>query len=84
MTTATISRLPSRHRAARLSRIAIPPTESFTKYFPKIPRNTDVIYHVIVGPAVLTFVKEMGEFAGSSRPEIFGFIDSLEAVDCSS
>ena len=65
-----------------VAKIAIPPSEtSFTKYFPKIPRNTDVVYHVMVGPAVLTFVKEMGEFFGSSRPEIFGFIDSLEAVD---
>ena len=65
-----------------VAKITIPPTEtSFTKYFPKIPRNTEVIYHVMVGPAVLTFVKEMGEFFGSSRPEIFGFIDSLEAVD---
>ena len=65
-----------------VAKIAIPPTEtSFTKYFPKIPRNTDVVYHVMVGPAVLTFVKEMGEFFGASRPEIFGFIDSLEAVD---
>ena len=37
--------------------IAIPPTEtSFTKYFPRIPRETEVIYHVMVGPAVLTFV----------------------------
>ena len=68
-----------------LEKIAIPPTESsFTKYFPKIPRETEVIYHVMVGPAVLTFVKEMGEFFGSSRPEIFGFIDSLEAVDLAS
>ena len=68
-----------------VAKVAIPPTEtSFTKYFPKIPRNTDVIYHVMVGPAVLTFVKEMGEFFGNSRPEIFGFIDSLEAVDLSS
>ncbi|MBV1865932.1 MAG: ABC transporter substrate-binding protein [Rhodobacteraceae bacterium] len=68
-----------------VAKIAIPPTESsFTKYFPKIPRNTDVIYHVMVGPAVLTFVKEMGEFFGPSRPEIFGFIDSLEAVDINS
>ena len=65
-----------------VAKIAIPPTEtSFTKYFPKIPRDTEVIYHVMVGPAVLTFVKELGEFFGSSRPEIFGFIDSLEAVD---
>ena len=34
----------------------------------------------MVGPAVLTFVKELGEFFGPSRPEMFGFIDSLEAV----
>ncbi|MCZ4255038.1 ABC transporter substrate-binding protein [Sulfitobacter sp. PR48] len=68
-----------------LEMIAIPPTEtSFTKYFPKIPRDTEVIYHVMVGPAVLTFVKELGEFFGPSRPEIFGFIDSLEAVDLAS
>jgi len=65
--------------------IAIPPTEtSFTKYFPRIPRETEVIYHVMVGPAVLTFVKELGEFFGPNRPEIFGFIDSLEAVDIAS
>jgi branched-chain amino acid transport system substrate-binding protein len=64
-----------------VAKIAIPPTEtSFTRYFPQIPRDTDVVYHVMVGPAVLTFVKELGEFFGPSRPEIFGFIDSLEAV----
>jgi branched-chain amino acid transport system substrate-binding protein len=68
-----------------VAKIAIPPTESsFTKYFPKIPRETEVIYHVMVGPAVLTFVKEMGEFYGPNRPELFGFIDSLEAVDIAS
>ena len=68
-----------------LEKIAIPPTEtSFTKYFPKIPRETEVLYHVMVGPAVLTFVKELGEFFGPSSPEIFGFIDSLEAVDIAS
>ncbi len=68
-----------------LAHIAIPPTEtSFTKYFPKIPRETEVIYHVMVGPSVLTFVKELGEFFGPSRPEMFGFIDSLEAVDLAS
>lgn len=68
-----------------LELIAIPPTEtSFTKYFPKIPRDTEVLYHVMVGPSVLTFVKEMGEFFGPSAPNIFGFIDSLEAVDIAS
>lgn len=62
--------------------IAIPPTESsFTRYLPQIPSSTEVLYHVMVGPAVLTFVKELGQFFGSERPEIFGFIDSLEAVD---
>lgn len=65
--------------------LPIPPTESsFTKYFPQIPSDTEVLYHVMVGPGVLTFVKEMGEFYGSSRPQIFGFIDSLEAVDIAS
>lgn len=66
-----------------VAQIAIPPTEtSFTRYFPRIPRDTEVLYHVMVGPAVLTFVKELGEFYGSGdRPQIFGFIDSLEAVD---
>ena len=62
--------------------LAIPPTESsYTKYFPRIPADTEVLYHVMVGPGVLTFVKEMGEHFGSNRPEIFGFIDSLEGVD---
>ena len=62
--------------------LAIPPTESsFTRYMPRIPRETEVLYHVMVGPSVLTFVKELGEFYGSGdRPQIFGFIDSLEAV----
>ena len=68
-----------------LAKIAIPPSEtSFTKYFPKIPRETEVLYHVMVGPAVLTFIKELGEFFGPDRPEMFGFIDSLEAVDIAS
>ena len=68
-----------------LEHIAIPPTEtSFTKDFPKIPRETEVLYHVMVGPAVLTFVKELGEFFGPSAPPLFGFIDSLEAVDIAS
>ena len=65
--------------------IAIPPTESsYTKYFPRIPADTEVLYHVMVGPGVLTFVKEMGEHFGSKRPRIFGFIDSLEGVDIAS
>jgi len=65
--------------------IAVPPAEtSFTRYFPSIPRETEVVYHVMVGPAVLTFVREMGEFFGGQGPALFGFIDSLEAVDVNS
>jgi branched-chain amino acid transport system substrate-binding protein len=65
--------------------IPIPPTEtSFTQYFPRIPADTDVVYHVMVGPSVLTFVKEMGEYFGARRPKLFGFIDSLEGVDLAS
>ena len=69
-----------------IARIAIPPTEtSFTRYFPQIPAETEVLYHVMVGPAVLTFVKELGEFYGTgAKPALFGFIDSLEAVDIAS
>ena len=62
--------------------LPIPPTEtSYTKYFPKIPAETEILYHVMVGPGVLTFVKELGEFFGDRGPQLFGFIDSLEAVD---
>jgi branched-chain amino acid transport system substrate-binding protein len=65
--------------------IPIPPTESsFTRYFPQIPGDTEVLYHVMVGPAVLTFVKELGEHFGANRPQVFGFIDSLEAVPLNS
>ncbi|WP_297768106.1 ABC transporter substrate-binding protein [uncultured Roseovarius sp.] len=68
-----------------IAKIAIPPSEtSFTKYFPRIPRDTEVLYHVMVGPAVLTFVKELGEFFGGRGPALFGFIDSLEAVTINS
>ena len=68
-----------------LAKVPIPPTEtSFTKYFPRIPADTEVLYHVMVGPSVLTFVREMGEHFGSKRPQIFGFIDSLEGVDFAS
>src|SRR5690606_6014234 len=68
-----------------VAQIAIPPSEtSFTRYFPHIPRETEVVYHVMVGPAVLTFVKELGEFFGPNRPELFGFIDSLEGVSLNS
>lgn len=66
-----------------IAQIAIPPTEtSFTRYLPQIPAETEVLYHVMVGPAVLTFVKELGEFYGTgAKPAMFGFMDSLEAVD---
>ncbi len=75
-----------KQRGGKISALLpIPPTESsYTKYFARIPSNTDVIYHVMVGPGVLTFVKEMGEHFGAKRPQIFGFIDSLEAVDMAS
>jgi branched-chain amino acid transport system substrate-binding protein len=67
------------------AQLAIPPAEtSFTKYFARVPADTEVLYHVMVGPGVLTFVKEMGEHFGAKRPQIFGFIDSLEGVDLAS
>ena len=81
-------KFPEKYEAAGgqvVGLVPIPPTEtSFTRYFPQIPSETEVIYHVMVGPGVLTFVKELGEFYGSSGPKLFGFIDSLEAVDIAS
>ena len=51
--------------------IPIPPTENpFTNYLPRIPQDTDVVYHVMVGPGVLTFVTQMGEYFGARRPKI--------------
>ena len=80
-----LRRDPGAGRRRSPTLIPIPPTESsFTRYFPQIPADTEVLYHVMVGPAVLTFVKELGEHFGSNRPQIFGFIDSLEAVPLSS
>ena len=69
-----------------IAQVPVPPTETaFTRYFAQIPADTEVLYHVMVGPGVLTFVKELGEFYGTgARPEIFGFIDSLEATDFAS
>lgn len=77
-----LSAAAQKRGATVLEKLAIPPTErSFTRYFARVPKDTEVLYHVMVGPAVLTFVKEMGEHFGSRRPQIFGFIDSLEGVD---
>lgn len=78
-------KLVGQHGGTVHALIPIPPTESsFTKYFPRVPADTEVLYHVMVGPGVLTFVKEMGEHFGTKRPQLFGFIDSLEGVDIAS
>lgn len=79
------SRVATAHGGTIRALIPIPPTEtSFTRYFARVPADTEVLYHVMVGPGVLTFVKEMGEHFGVRRPQIFGFIDSLEGVDLAS
>jgi branched-chain amino acid transport system substrate-binding protein len=71
--------------ASVVAAIAIPPTETtFTKYFSQIPADTEAIYHIMVGPGVLTFVRELGEYFSGKGPNLFGFIDSLEAVDLAS
>jgi branched-chain amino acid transport system substrate-binding protein len=78
-------KLVAQHGGTLRAQIAIPPTEtSFTKYFPRVPADTEVLYHVMVGPGVLTFVKEMGEHFGARRPQLFGFVDSIEGVDVGS
>ncbi len=55
-----------------IAQIAIPPTEtSFTRYFPQIPAETEVLYHVMVGPAVLTFVKNWASSTGRAPSRRF-------------
>jgi len=67
-----------------VEKIPIPPGEtSFTKYFTRIPRDIDVLYHVMVGD-VLTFIRELGVYLGRDRPAMFGFIDSIEGVPLTS
>ncbi len=79
------SEVAAKHGGVIKALIPVPATEtSYTKYFPNIPADTDLIYHVMVGPGVLTFVRELGEHFGSKRPQLFGFIDSVEAVDIAS
>src|SRR5690625_7853334 len=57
-----------------IAQTAIPPAAtSFCHYFPQIPSETEVLYHVMVGPNVLTFVKELADSYGSSdRPTLSG------------
>lgn len=75
----------AKHGGSVNSVVAISPAESsFAKYFSQIPADTEAIYHVMVGPGVLTFVRELGEYFGGKGPKLFGFIDSLEGVDIAS
>ncbi len=86
MITATISRPQSRAQGGEVvAKIAIPPTRSsFTKYFPG-PHNTDVIYHVMVGPGSSDLRQGNGRVLYPAiRGEIFGFIRLAQAVDLAS
>ncbi|MEL6235068.1 MAG: ABC transporter substrate-binding protein [Pseudomonadota bacterium] len=68
-----------------IEEIAIPPTEtSFAAHIQRIPPGTDVLYHVMLGPSVRRFVQELGAFFDGQGPALFGFIDSLEAIDIAS
>ncbi|MEM2279666.1 MAG: ABC transporter substrate-binding protein [Nitrososphaerota archaeon] len=79
-----LTKAAERYGGRIIEKIPIPPGEtSFTKYFTRIPRDIDVLYHVMVGD-VLTFIRELGVYLGRERPELFGFIDSIEAVPLSS
>ncbi|MDI9349177.1 MAG: ABC transporter substrate-binding protein [Candidatus Symbiobacter sp.] len=75
-----------KHFGARvIADIAIPTTASnFALYFKNIPKETDVIYHVMVGPYVMEFVKQMGQYFHGKGPRLFGFIDSIEGVNIAS
>jgi branched-chain amino acid transport system substrate-binding protein len=51
----------------------------FLPYIAKIQPQSDAVYHVVVGPGVFTFYRQLAEFGFEG--EKFGFVDSIEGVD---
>ncbi|MEM9199354.1 MAG: ABC transporter substrate-binding protein [Pseudomonadota bacterium] len=68
-----------------LEQIAIPTTETrLAAHLQRIPRGTEVLYHVLQGPNMGRFVDALTTVFEGQGPALFGFIDSLEAVDIAS
>jgi branched-chain amino acid transport system substrate-binding protein len=51
----------------------------FLPYISRIDPQSDAVYHVIVGPSIFTFVKQLAEYG--FKGEKFGFVDSIETID---
>ncbi|MFQ5762053.1 MAG: ABC transporter substrate-binding protein [Candidatus Bathyarchaeia archaeon] len=51
-------------------------TTDFTPFIPKIPSETEVLYHVVVGPGRAAFLQQLKDFGFKGR-QLF-FVDSIE------
>lgn len=64
-----------------ISKIAIPPDAiDFIPYISKIPPETDTVYHVVVGPGIFNFIRQIGELGLHRQYQFFGFVDSIEGL----
>lgn len=63
-----------------LKRIPVPADASdFLPYISRIDPESDGVYHVLVGPGIFTFVKQLAQYGFEG--EKFGFVDSIEGID---
>ena len=54
-------------------------TQDFRPYIQRIPSDIDGVYHVVVGPNIFTFMRQLAD--SGLEAEKFGFIDSVENLD---
>lgn len=63
-----------------LERIPVPADATdFLSYISRIDPQSDGVYHVIVGPGIFTFVKQLAQYGFEGQK--FGFVDSIEGID---
>lgn len=54
-------------------------TQDFKPYIQRVPNDVDGVYHVVVGPNIFTFIRQLAD--SGIEAEKFGFIDSIENLD---
>ncbi len=63
-----------------LEKIPVPADATdFLPYISRINPQSDGVYHVIVGPGIFTFVKQLAQYGFKGQK--FGFVDSIEGID---
>jgi len=74
------SRLLEERGGRVLEKVPVPADATdFLPYISRVDSQSEGIYHVIVGPGIFTFVKQLAEYGFEGAK--FGFVDSIEGVD---